>query len=127
VSSHLTGNNKVTIGRVLPVVLAILFVGSADHPLRPGASPATGRSVNASHSGERGTASRRAALCLLPALLRQVYESGAQVADSFTVESRTLQVHVEAVSVLNADNTACAIRSSLAIPPIGQRPPPLSA
>jgi hypothetical protein len=127
VGSHLTGSNKVAIGRVLPVVLAILFVGSTDHSLRSGDSPGSGRSVNASHSGERSAASRRTALCLLPALLRQAYECDAQVADSFVIESATHYAHAEAASVLDADNAACAVRSSLAIPAVGQRPPPFSA
>ncbi|MGA8599555.1 MAG: hypothetical protein WB676_32945 [Bryobacteraceae bacterium] len=119
-------SNKVAIGRVLPVFLAILFVGGSDQTLFAGypTLDAHARCANGNARSKRAFyGDARAALCLLPALLRGSYHAGSSSATPFAlplhrhqpalpiyyqVLRNTRQQHLETVCLFN----------------LRQRPPP---
>ena len=71
-------SNRIAAGRVLPVLLAILFMGSAETALQPGANGASA-SIRCKHeklvSSSAAYENARTALCLLPALLHHACQA----------------------------------------------------
>jgi hypothetical protein len=95
VFSGLTYSNKVAIGRVLPVFLAILFVGSSDQSLFAAypsldAQPSCANGNSRSKRAFYGDA--RVALRLLPALLNQTCRTGHPSTTLFSSPSRHAQL-----------------------------------
>jgi len=80
VVGSLTSKNRRAAGRVLPVLLAILFMGSAE-PVLPQGANAEGASTRCKHekllSSSAAYGNARTALCLLPALLGHACQSSA--------------------------------------------------
>jgi hypothetical protein len=126
--SNLAANNKVAIGRVLPVFLAILFMGGSDQPIHSvadlslGIHPRSGRSTPA--TPQLTSISTRAALCLIPTLLNQACHAGSQ--NDFGVAHPVRAARIQPLGTFEFARESAA-RSCLLIgntASLWQRPPP---
>ncbi|HXE12339.1 MAG TPA: hypothetical protein VN633_09475 [Bryobacteraceae bacterium] len=118
--------NKVAIGRVLPVVLAILFVGGVEPASLSACSTLHGKLLHAaakssSHRVFRGHS--RTALCLVPALLSSGYQADASFVQPPAARSARTQPAVpHSCGVFNS--TAPPLYSSFFTGNVWRRPPP---
>jgi hypothetical protein len=118
--------NKVAIGRVLPVLLAILFVGGSEQaPFAPAWSLAKGQPCRAGALQPKHAfyGNARTALALLPALLHQTYVAGNSSAASFVARFGQRQA-AALLSTAAAIDASHITFSSLSPDAVWQRPPP---
>jgi hypothetical protein len=126
--SNLATNNKVAIGRVLPVFLAILFMGGSDQPIHSladlslGVHPRSGRSTHA--AGQLTSGSTRTALCLIPALLKQACQAGSQEDFAIAYPTRAAAVELLASSYFTREPAGASRFLTGHAGNLWQRPPP---
>jgi hypothetical protein len=113
---------------MLPVFLAILFMGGSEQALRPvpylslGAHP---RSDRAKPPSPRiSYASARTALCLLPALLTQAYHAGSHQSFGIPYPARRAGGEPQLSSYLAGEFSVPRSSCLFSTPGLYQRPPP---
>ena len=127
--SNLAASNKVAIGRVLPVFLAILFMGGSEQTIHMlpdlslGLHPRSGRSTPA--SPRISSRSTRTALCLLPALLKQACQASTQ--DDFRIAFPVRATRIQSLAPLpfTGESAVPSFKSAADSTSLWQRPPPL--
>lgn len=120
------------MGRVLPLFLAILFIGGTEQQLHAvpdlsaGAQPRTGRAAREATPGTKrlNFATARTVLCLLPALLTHAYQADSGQAFTDGSLNRRSGAELSAASRLYPASAAPRIRCVFAVAELWQRPPP---
>jgi hypothetical protein len=118
---------RVPIGRVLPVFLAILFVGGAEQALQAANNTGEHSSCLAfERRSPEGAAyvNARTALCLLPAILSHACQNASQGLPGFSARSGGIAPGSETVVGLAEELDGAKPRHLLHVARLCQRPPP---